>query len=113
MVVVILCLLVYMINLQATKLDSIPLSTVKNSFAQENNSVLQSSQEQGSSNSSLLNTLNQTLSELENVNVTSRSRAVYNQRDGTLDNQTMLATNGITCTSANGTTEDILLNAPQ
>jgi hypothetical protein len=112
-IVVILAIIVYLANIQSNRPDSIPLPIVNNAFAQENNTTLQPSQGQTISNSSLLNTLNQTLSELENVNVTSRDRAGYNQTNGTTDNQTIQTANGTNGTSTNGTTVEILNNAFQ
>ena len=107
-IVVILGILVYLANIQSTKSDSIPLSIIKDTLAQQSNSTLQPSQEQTSSNSSLLNIINQTLNESENVNATSSDRAVYDQTNRTSDNQTMRATNG-----TNGTVAEIVTNASQ
>ena len=106
-IVVILAIIVYLAYIQSNKPDSIPLPIVNNAFAQESNSTLQSSQEQTSSNSSLLNVINQTLNGPENVNVTSRDRAAYNQTNGTMDNQTIQTANG---TNTNGTTAENLNN---
>jgi hypothetical protein len=64
-----------------------------------------------SSNSSLLNVINQSQNGPENVNVTSNDRAVYNQTNGTSDNQTMQAVSGINGTSTNGTTAETVTNA--
>jgi hypothetical protein len=109
-IVVILAIIVYLANIQSNKPDSIPLPIVNNAFAQESNSTLQSSQEQTSNNSSLLNVINQTLNGPENVNVTSRDRAANNQTNGTMDNQTIQTANG---TNTNGTTAENLNNLLQ
>jgi hypothetical protein len=107
-IVVVLSILVYITSFQSTKPDSIPLSIVKDALAQENYS-LQASQEQTSSNnSSLLNLINQTLDEPENINVTSRDTDVQNQTKVRTNNQT---TNGVNGTNANGTAAEILNNA--
>jgi hypothetical protein len=109
-IVVILAIIVYLAYIQSNKPDSIPLPIVNNAFAQESNSTLQSSQEQTSSNSSLLNVINQTLNGPENVNVTSRDRAANNQTNGTMDNQTIQTANG---TNTNGITAENLNNLLQ
>ena len=109
-IVVMLAIIIYLAYIQSNKPDSIPLPIVNNAFAQESNSTLQSSQEQTSSNSSLLNVINQTLNGPENVNVTSRDRAAYNQTNGTMDNQTIQTANG---TNTNGTTAENLNNLLQ
>ena len=57
--------------------------------------------------------ISQPLNEHENVNATSSDGTVYGQTNGTLDNQTMRATNGTSGTTANGTSVDILTNALQ
>ncbi len=112
-IVVILGILVYLATIQSTKSDSIPLSIIKYTLAQLSNSTLQPSQEQISSNSSLLNVINQTQDEPQEVNATSSDSAVSNQTNGTSDNQTMQATNGTNGTSANGTTVEIPSTALQ
>ena len=104
-------ILVCLVNLQSIKPEYIPLPIVNKLSAEASNSTMHMFPEQR--NSSLLKVLNQTLNPSENVNVTSRDKAVFDQINSTSENQTSLAANGLNNTSANGTNTEILTNASQ
>jgi hypothetical protein len=113
-IVVLLSILVYLINLQSINPEYIPLPPIANDVSAEENNSTRDTFLQQSNSSSLIKVLNQTLSPSENVNVSSRDKAIFNQTDSTAsENQTTLATNGLNDTSANGTSTEMVTNASQ